>query len=94
MDLILIILFLLIGIGIGSRIRLGWSGLIFLKPIGLLGLILFVFLLGIKIGHAPQVRPYLTTIGLQGLLFAGLTVFCSMLAALAIRRFLPEIFRK
>ena len=94
MDILLILVFLLVGIGIGSYTRPSAKWLKITKPLSLIGLFSLIFLLGVKIGSAPQVTQHLRSIGYQGIVLALCTVIGSVIAGYIIIRFLPENFRK
>ena len=94
MDILLILVFLVVGIGIGSVTSPVAKWLKVTKPLSLIGLFSLIFLLGVKIGSAPEVREHLQSIGYQGIVFALCTVAGSVVAGFFVTRLLPDTFRQ
>lgn len=82
--MLLIITALILGIIVGYFRVLSDKLIRLTKPVSLIGLLLLIFLLGVKVGNEPRVTQHLGEIGVQGLLIALFTVVGTLIFAIPI----------
>jgi uncharacterized membrane protein YbjE (DUF340 family) len=80
----LIITALILGIIVGYFRVLSDKLIRLTKPVSLIGLLLLIFLLGVKVGNEPRVTQHLGEIGVQGLLIALFAVVGTLVFAIPI----------
>lgn len=88
--MLLIITALLLGIIVGYFRLLSDRIVRLTKPVSLIGLLLLIFLLGVKIGDEPRVTQHLGEIGVQGLLIALFAVVGTLIFAIPIDLWLKK----